>query len=117
MTGIQRRLSTEEVYMAQMQEKDEIKLMEQRGRLYDFYGPLLTGHQRQVYEAVVFDDYSLSEVAQEEGITRQGVHDIIRRCDRILEGYEEKLGLAEKFTRIQKLVEGTDLEDEILRIL
>ena len=91
--------------------------MEQRGRLYDFYGPLLTQHQRQVYEAVVLDDYSLSEVAEEEGITRQGVHDIIKRCDRILEGYEEKLGLAERFARIQQIVEGTELEDEILRLL
>ena len=103
--------------MTVMQEKDEIKIMEQRGQLYDFYGPLLTEHQQRVYEAVVLDDYSLSEVAEEAGITRQGVHDIIKRCDKILEGYEEKLGLVEKFARIQKLVEGTELEDEILRIL
>ena len=103
--------------MTGTQEKDEIKIMEQRGRLYDFYGPLLTEHQQHVYEAVVLDDYSLSEVAEEAGITRQGVHDIIKRCDKILEGYEEKLGLVEKFARIQKLVEGTELEDEILRIL
>ncbi len=103
--------------MTRSEEKDEIKLMEQRGRLYDSYGPLLTPHQRQVYEAVVLDDYSLSEVAEAEGITRQGVHDIIKRCDRILEGYEEKLGLAERFARIQSIVEGTELEDEILRLL
>ena len=47
--------------------------------LFDFYGELLTERQRQVYTSVVFEDYSLSEVAEELGISRQGVHDMIRR--------------------------------------
>lgn len=68
------------------------KIVEQ-GLLYDFYGELLTKHQQSVYEDVVFNDLSLSEIADEQGITRQGVHDLIRRCDRTLLGYEEKLGL------------------------
>ena len=51
------------------------------------------------------DDLSLSEIAREEGISRQGVHDLIKRCDRILEGYEEKLGLVEKFQRTKEKVE------------
>ena len=50
------------------------KLIEQ-ALLYDFYGELLTEHQRSVYEEVVLNDYSISEVAQEAGISRQGVHD------------------------------------------
>ena len=66
------------------------KIVEQ-GLLYDFYGELLTDHQRHVYEDVVFNDMSLSEIAEEQGISRQGVHDLIKRCDRILAGYEEKL--------------------------
>lgn len=65
--------------------------------LYDFYGELLTEHQRQVYEDVVFNDFSLSEVAEEIGISRQGVHDLIKRCNKILSDYEEKLHLVEKF--------------------
>ena len=65
--------------------------------LYDFYGELLTEHQKAIYEDVVFNDLSLSEVAGDRGITRQGVHDLIRRCDKILTGYEEKLHLIEKF--------------------
>lgn len=69
--------------------------------LYDFYGELLTEHQRSVYEDVVLNDYSLSEVAQEEGISRQGVHDLVKRSTRILEGYEEKLHLVEKFVTIR----------------
>ena len=44
-----------------------------QGLLYDFYGELLTEHQRRVYEDVVFNDMSLSEIAEEQGISRQGV--------------------------------------------
>ena len=65
--------------------------------LYDFYGELLTEHQRRIYEEVVFNDFSASEVAKEEGISRQGVHDMIKRCGRLLEGYEAKLHLVRSF--------------------
>ena len=80
------------------------KILEQT-LLYDFYGELLTDHQKQIYEDVVFGDYSLSEVAEAHRISRQGVHDLIRRCDRALREYEEKLGLVKKFTRTRQLVE------------
>ncbi len=72
--------------------------------LYDFYGELLTGRQRQVYENVVLEDCSLSEVAQELGISRQGVYDMLRRCNQILEDYEKKLHLVEKFLHIKDKV-------------
>lgn len=65
--------------------------------LYDFYGELLTKHQKEIYEDVVIHDYSLSEIANEKGISRQGVHDLIKRCDRTLRGYEDKLHLVERF--------------------
>ena len=70
--------------------------------LFDFYGELLTDRQRQIYEEVVLDDYSLSEVAEEYGITRQGVHDMIRRCTASLNGYEKKLGLVKRFLDLKK---------------
>lgn len=73
----------------------------ERTLLYDFYGELLTKRQQQIYESVVLEDYSLSEVAEELNISRQGVHDMIRRCDKALEGYEEKLHLVEKFVNIR----------------
>lgn len=72
--------------------------------LYDFYGELLTAHQKQVYEDVVFNDLSLSEIAEEQGISRQGVHDLLKRCDKILTGYEEKLHLIEKFLKTKEMV-------------
>lgn len=80
------------------------KIVEQ-GLLYDFYGELLTDHQRQIYEDVVLNDMSLSEIAQEAGISRQGVHDLIRRCDRSLEEYENKLHLIERFQSIRQKLE------------
>lgn len=80
------------------------KIVEQ-GMLYDFYGELLTAHQRQVYEDVVLNDMSLSEIAEELGISRQGVHDLIKRCDRILAEYEEKLKLVAKFRETRSRVE------------
>lgn len=79
------------------------KIVEQT-LLYDFYGELLTEHQKGIYEEVVLNDFSLSEIAQEYGISRQSVHDMIKRCNKILTGYEEKLHLIEKFLRIQEMV-------------
>lgn len=73
--------------------------------LYDFYGELLTKRQQQIYESVVLEDYSLSEVAEDLGISRQGVHDMIKRCNKTLEDYEEKLHLVEKFLNIRQQVQ------------
>lgn len=76
----------------------------EKSLLYDFYGELLTEHQRSVYESFVFDDMSLGEIAAEKGITRQGVHDLVKRCDKILLDYENKLHLVERFTNIKAKV-------------
>ena len=81
--------------------------MEKIGRqvfLYDFYGELLTEHQKHVYEDVVLNDMSLSEIAEELGISRQGVHDMVKRCTKTLEGYESKLHLIEKFQTARGMV-------------
>ena len=79
------------------------KIVEQT-LLYDFYGELLTAHQKSIYEDVVINDFSLSEIAEEKGISRQGVHDLIKRCNKILAGYEEKLHLVEKFLVTKDMV-------------
>ncbi len=70
--------------------------------LYDFYGELLNAHQRKAYEDFYFNDLSLGEIAQEEGISRQGVHDLVKRSARTLEEYERKLHLVEKFLYIRE---------------
>ena len=84
------------------------KIVEQ-GLLYDFYGDLLTEHQRAVYEDAVYNDMSLSELADAYEVSRQGIHDLLKRCDKILLGYEDKLHLVEKFTKIKGLLH--DMKD------
>ena len=72
--------------------------------LYDFYGELLTKHQQSIYEDAVYNDMSLGEIAEEQGISRQGVHDLIRRCDKILLEYEGKLHLVERFAKARDTI-------------
>ena len=72
--------------------------------LYDFYGELLTEHQKEIYEQFIVEDLSLSEIAKDAGISRQGVHDLIKRCNKILEEYETKLHLVDKFLSIKEKV-------------
>lgn len=94
----------------------EMEKIVAQGLLYDFYGELLTEHQRRIYEAAVFDDLSPSEIAKEQGISRQGVHDLMKRCDKILEEYEAKLHLVAKFVKIRDMArEVEQLADECAR--
>ncbi|MCR4787832.1 MAG: DNA-binding protein [Lachnospiraceae bacterium] len=84
--------------------EDIIKL----GQLYDFYGELLTDHQKEVYEDLVYNDLSISEIASSYGISRQGAHDLIKRINNILGNYESKLGLVSRFESIKKQIESLD---------
>ena len=80
----------------------------ERGLLFDFYGELLTDHQQKIYSEAVFNDLSLSELSVEEGISRQGIHDLIKRCDKSLQEYEEKLGLIKRFQQIKTEIENIE---------
>jgi len=82
--------------------------------LFDFYGELLTEYQRSIYEDFAMGDLSLAEIAQDEGVSRQAVHDIVKRCRKKLSSYEERLHLVEKFLKIQKLAARIDEEAERL---
>ena len=62
-------------------------------RLYDLYGGLLTGKQRECLRLHIAEDFSLAEIGEELGITRQAAHDNIRRAERALTEMEETLGL------------------------
>jgi predicted DNA-binding protein YlxM (UPF0122 family) len=67
--------------------------------LYDFYGALLTEKQQRCLEMHYLSDGSLAEIAAEFDVSRQAVHDIIRRSEQLLAEYEAKLGLVERHRR------------------
>ncbi len=83
---------------------DKLDEIVQLSILYDFYGDLLSEHKKQIFEDYVLNDLSLSEIAQEQGISRQGVHDIVKRCSAELKEYEAKLSLIRKFNIIKDKV-------------
>ena len=70
--------------------------------LFDFYGDMLTDKQRDVVELYYNDDLSLAEIAENEGITRQGVRDSIKRAESQLLEMEERLGLARRFREMRE---------------
>ena len=76
-----------------------------RSMLFDFYGDLLTEKQREYYDLHYNEDLSLGEIAEQSGISRQGVWDIIRRADKILMETEEKTGLVHRFQQLQTQVD------------
>lgn len=69
--------------------------------LLDFYGELLTRNQLDILNEYVNDDLTISEIASNRGISRQGVHEVVKRSEAILEEYEKKLGLINKFISIK----------------
>ena len=75
------------------------------GFLLDFYGDVLTDRRRDALDFYYNNDMSLSEIAEEMGISRQGVRDLIKKAEEELFFYEEKLGLAKKFANAQKHAE------------
>ena len=76
----------------------------QTSLLYDFYGSLLTDRQREVMELYYGENLSLSEIAAEFSISRQGVHDALKNAERALHEYEQKLGLVEKFQQSREAI-------------
>lgn len=96
--------------------------------LYDFYGRLLTKRQSQVMMLYYEENLSLSEIADEFGISRQGVHDALRNGEKSLRDYEEKLGFVKKFEEtaesvaridgiINRLAENENLPPEVKKEL
>lgn len=71
--------------------------------LFDFYGQLLTARQRQLVDLYYQQDLSLGEIAEAAGISRQAVHEQVKRAEEILEAFEAKLGLVERWRRSERL--------------
>lgn len=82
-----------------LQERTELSL------LFDFYSELLDEHKRDIFGEYVMNDLSLSEISESEGISRQGVHDIVKRTTKQLRDFESRLGLLKKYRELQRCSE------------
>lgn len=85
--------------------------------LFDFYGDMLTDKQRQVFELYYEQDLSLSEIAENQQITRQGVRDAIKRCEAQLLEMEDRLHLAARFRSVQDGLEAIRTAAQDIQIL
>lgn len=79
--------------------------------LYDYYSDLFTAKQKNYFEDYYFNDLSLSEIAENNNVSRNAVHSQIKIMESKLEYYEKILGLYEKANKIRDII--TDLDDEI----
>ena len=70
--------------------------------LYDFFGDMLTDRQKEFYDLYYNEDLSLSEIAENYGISRQGVRDVIVRAEATLTELEEKTGIIKRFHKMQE---------------
>lgn len=84
--------------------------------LYDYYSGLLKESQREILADYYFNDMSLSEIADERGISRQGVHDTVKRCSKSLMEFEEILGLAKKQKLIKKNIKYINNDIDSIKI-
>ena len=78
--------------------------------LFDFFGDLLTEKQREYFDLYYNEDLSLAEIAENEGISRQGVRDILRRSETILRQTEEKTGIVARFLWMQEQLSALQAE-------
>jgi predicted DNA-binding protein YlxM (UPF0122 family) len=85
--------------------------------LFDFFGDLLTEKQRDYFDLYHNEDFSLSEIAEKTGITRQGVHDIITRAEKSLLEMEHKTGVVKRWKETRnELIQAEEIARELLRL-
>ncbi|MBE6021481.1 MAG: HTH domain-containing protein [Clostridiales bacterium] len=88
------------------------------GLLFDYYGQFLTAKQREVMHLYFENDYSLSEIAEELHVSRQAVHDMIKKSKKALYEYEDRLGLALKFSSKDDAIEKIEkITDELISLV
>lgn len=73
--------------------------------LFDFYGEVLTPRQKEFFDLYYNEDLSLAEIAENYGISRQGVRDVIVRAEAIMTDLEDKTGLMKRFLLMQQQVQ------------
>jgi predicted DNA-binding protein YlxM (UPF0122 family) len=84
--------------------------------LFDFYGQLLTVKQIEIVDMYYNNDLSLGEISEQKGISRQGVYDTLKRAEKTLYQYEEKLGLVDRFLKQKQNMQKTiEMLDELIK--
>ena len=95
----------------------ELDNLAKESLLYDFYGGLLTDKQREVMELYHEENYSIVEIAGELGVSKQAVHDNLKKTERILSDYEDKLGLVSKFVARSNALKTVRADVESLKVM
>jgi len=85
--------------------------------LYDFYGELLTERQREFFDLYYNEDLSLSEIAENTGISRQGVRDVIVRAEGVMQEVEDKTGLIRRFMAMKDNLDKIQRSAEELHLI
>ena len=85
--------------------------------LYDFYGELLTERQKEFFDLYYNEDLSLSEIAENSGISRQGVRDVIVRAEGVMQEVEDKTGLIRRFMQMRDKLDAIESAVEQLKTL
>lgn len=80
--------------------------------LYDYYGALLPEKQQEILRLYYEEDYSLSEIAPVFSMSRQGIHDAIKKAEKSLHEYEDRLGLVKRSTQVAETLEAVSMELE-----
>ena len=86
--------------------------------LFDIYEKLFTEHQIQIFQSYYQEDLSLKEIADDFEISRNAVHDVLKRVEVMLEDYEAKLKLLEKYGEIERTLENQEeIKNKVMKIL
>jgi predicted DNA-binding protein YlxM (UPF0122 family) len=93
---------------------EELEKSLRANQLFDCYGKMLTEHQQNIFKLYFEMDLSLSEIAEELNISRNGVHDAIKKSLSILENYEDKLGLINKQEQIENYLRNNNISEDII---
>lgn len=79
------------------------------GQLYEIYSNLLTDKQREIMALYYEEDYSLGEISENLGVSRQSVYDMLKRSEKLLSDYESKLGLYERIEEQNRIFAGLEI--------
>ncbi len=96
----------------------DIEKKERINQLFDIYESLFTEHQVQIFQSYYQDDLSLKEIAEDFNISRNAVHDLLKRVEVMLEDYEAKLHLLDKINEIENILENQEeIKEKIMKVL